>query len=475
MSREDETDTTIIQDELRLSKNRGLEKIKMLPLWKKIVCGIIAFLVFLVLLVVIVFFVMKVSGRSSLMKDTIGIKPSLQGQGAQVDKSSEYVINPDSMADILEYKDALSISEDGKYIVTLDGTVIELAQGEAILSADGNCIINSGGRYITLTEGTYQLSADGKSVIYNSIKYVLIDIATRAVVSEDFVVPGDTEECDIIYNGRKYKYNTSMINLLILGIDKDGAVQPAPDGISGGQSDVLMLVAINPMTKVMDIIAIPRDTIAKLWVYNKDGSFRMTGYAQICLQHGYGDGMSLSNERTKQAVSNLFYNLPIQSCTSVNMGAIAQINDAIGGVTVTALQSFEMDGDVFEEGETVTLYGQAAHSYIRYRDCDRHFTASERLERQKQYLNGFVAQAMSKINKNVATVVDIYNVVKRYIVTDLSTSEMVDVATEAAGCTLGEIRSLEGYTSTAMTYERYYLDENALKKLIIEKFYYIVD
>lgn len=476
---EGETDNQLTQSKTKNKKNKKKNKlsgkIKTLPLWQKIVFGFIAFLIIFIMLVVIIFFVMKATGRSSIMKNTIGIKPFLKGNGTQVDKNNEYIINPDNMTDISEYKNILSISEDGKHVVSLDGMVIELAEGEAILSDDGICIVNSGGTYMALAEGEYKLSNDGKSVIYNYNVYKIIDRTTNAVISDDFIIPVNTDKYDIIYKGVKYKYNTSMINLLILGIDNNEVVTPAPDGISGGQSDALLLVAINPKTKVIDIIVIPRDTITKLWIYNEDGSFEMTGYAQICLQHGYGDGMSLSNERTKQAVSNLFYNLPIQSCTSINMGAVSQLNDAVGGVTVTSLDSFEIDGYVFKEGETVTLRGQAAYSYVHYRDCSRHFTASERLERQKQYMNSFAAQAMSKIKKNVATVVDIYNVISRYVVTDLNASEMVDVATEAAGCTLGEIRSLEGYTSTAMTYERYYLDEAALKQLIIEKFYYAVD
>ena len=282
---------------------------------------------------------------------------------------------------------------------------------------------------------------------------------------------GSETTYDIIYNEKKYKYNTDILNLLILGIDKMEPVSPAPDAISGGQADALFLLVMNPHTKTIDMISIPRDTITRIWIYNKDGSFDMTARAQICLQHGYGDGMSVSNENTKKAVSHLFYELPIHSVSSMNMGAIGALNDAVGGVTLEPLSSFSTDASVFVQGETITLQGIQAYDYLHYRDINRHYTAEERLERQKQYITLFISQSMEAARQNIQVVPDVYQVINDYTVTDLSINEMTYLASEAVNYQFGQIYTLEGTVDTSRTYERYYLNEEAFDQLIVDLFY----
>ncbi len=290
-------------------------------------------------------------------------------------------------------------------------------------------------------------------------------------VTGNIIQGNDNDDYDIIYNEKKYIYNEDILTLLILGIDKDSKAVKAKDGISGGQSDGIYLVVMNPDTKKIDLITVHRDTIAKLWIYDKEGNFVQTGRAQICLQHGFGDGMELSNERAKNAISTLFYGLPIHSVTSVNMGAIPELNDAIGGVSLQSLESFSRNGYTFEQGKTYTLNGMSAYAYVRFRDITQHYTASKRLERQKQYLSEAMKQGIAAIKDDPGIVVDIYNIIKDYVVTDLSVDEMLYLATEASGYTLGKTYTPAGTIDTSRTYERYYLDTAAFEELIVNIFY----
>lgn len=283
------------------------------------------------------------------------------------------------------------------------------------------------------------------------------------------------EDYDVTLDGVKYKYNEDILTFLVLGIDKNEKVTPAKDGISGGQSDGIFLIVMNPHTKKIDIIAVHRDTIARLWIYDREGNFVQTGKAQICLQHGYGDGMEVSNERAKKAISTLFYDLPIHSVTSINMGAIGMLNDAIGGVTLEAMESFTRDGYTFVEGETVTLKGQQAYYYTRHRDINYHYTASKRLERQKQYLSKAVEQGMEAIKEDVGVLVDIYDIIKEYVVTDLSVDELTYIATESLDYSFGNIYSPSGTVDTSRRFERYYLNIEEFEKMIIDTFYEKVD
>ncbi len=128
------------------------------------------------------------------------------------------------------------------------------------------------------------------------------------VVEED---NSNWEEGDVRYKGVHYRYNREMLTFLFLGIDKQGTVKEAKNGIDGGQSDTIFLLDLNPKAKTASLISINRDTIADVDIYDKAGNFLYTAKTMITLQHGYGDGKELSCERSVKAVSKLFYDLPI--------------------------------------------------------------------------------------------------------------------------------------------------------------------
>lgn len=278
---------------------------------------------------------------------------------------------------------------------------------------------------------------------------------------------------DVIFDGVKYAYNKDIITLLFLGIDKLEEVKPAENGVKGGQADTIFLLVINPHTKVMDILAIHRNSIALVDIYDKDDNYLGAGYTQISLQHAYGGGMEKSNEMTMKSVSRMLYDLPIHSVTSINMGAIPELNDSVGGITLKSLETFEQVGCSFTEGENVTLKGKAAYAYIHFRNLYIADSAGMRLNRQKQYMTKFIDVGMSQVKSNIGKVIDVYNIIKRYVVTDLSIDEMTYLASELIDYKFGGIYSFEGELdkNPKWKYERYNLDQDKLYELLISKFY----
>ncbi len=400
---------------------------KKMKLWRKILLTVCIVVLVLSLVLLGGFFYLRASGKKSLYGNATSEKPNLVQALKETESHKELEINPDQMDDIEENPDIENPSQG--------------SEGES--QTTGNA-----------TSGGQQDGGEAQE------KEEPIDIQE-----------GDGVTHDVVYKGEKYLYNKDMINMLILGIDKTTTVSKAEDGISGGQSDALFLLTLNPDTKVMDIIAIPRDMIAYIDVYDKSGNYVQSGYAQICLQHGYGDGMQLSNERAKQAVSKMFYDLPIHSVTSVNMGAIADLNDAIGGVTLQSLHTFSYKGYSFTEGETVTLKGQEAYHYVHYRDIYRHYTAPERLERQKQYITKLVNTTISQLKSDVGLIADVYSIVQDYVVTDLGINDMTYLGSELVKYRFGKIYNLEGRIDTTRKYERFYVSQSKFYALIIDHFY----
>lgn len=399
--------------------------------WKKVLLIIGGAIASLVVVVIITYVSLVNSGKKKLYANATSEKPSFRTSEKETDANGEEIKELD-----------MSVDEDGNIII-FEGT------NEKETIKDGTAVSNEN---------------SGDTENSNEISGLKNHNVSFEGVSEN-------SNYDIIFDGVKYAYNKDMITFLILGIDKKDTVSPAKDGISGGQSDALFLLTINPHTKIMDIIAIPRDTIALVDIYDRDGTFIRSGYTQVCLQHGYGDGMEVSNERAKKTISKLLYDLPIHSVTSINMGAIPELNDSIGGVTLESLHTFEYGGYSYVEGQAIRLVGNAAYEYVHYRDTKRHNTASERLARQKQYITLFADKAISEVKKNIGKVVDVYGIIKDYVVTDLSIDEMTYLASELISYKFGEIYTLEGRLSTEYRYERYYLDKDALFELLIDKFY----
>ena len=278
------------------------------------------------------------------------------------------------------------------------------------------------------------------------------------------------------YNGEIMEYNSNCITFLFMGIDKIGKVQPAADGMSGGQADALFLVTLNPDRSTVSIIAVNRNTMTPVEAYNEAGKYVGTYDLQVCLQHGYGDGMQQSCERQVSAVSNLFYQLPIHGYISLNMNGIVALNDAVGGVTLDILQDIPASKTVraLKKGETVTLSGEEAWRYTRYRDHNEFDSASDRLEREKQYLDAFMQKMRTAIKENPSLVMSIYQAISPYMVTNVELADLIYLTEQVSSYRFDEngIRSMEGETILADSgFEEFYPDEQKLYDLMIDVFY----
>ena len=123
----------------------------------------------------------------------------------------------------------------------------------------------------------------------------------------------------IRYQDKVYEYNDEILTFLVMGVDDMNYVSVKSGGVNGGQADSLFLLVLNPKTNQISVVAINRNTMTEIDVYDANGNFDHTGVGQICLAHGYGNGMEESCEREEKAVSNLLYSLPISGYVAINM------------------------------------------------------------------------------------------------------------------------------------------------------------
>ena len=276
------------------------------------------------------------------------------------------------------------------------------------------------------------------------------------------------------HDGKIYAYNEDILTFLVMGIDKNEEVTESSSLTDGGQSDALFLVIVDPHEKDIHILAINRDTMTAIQMVGMGpGGTTTTSYAQIAVQHGFGDGKELSCELTRDAVSALLYDLPIHGYVAVNMAAIPTINDAVGGVEVTVLEDLTKVSRDLEEGASVTLMGQEAYYYVKWRDTSIFESARGRLARQKQYLGAFAMKLKEATKKDISVPVKLYQELSKYMVTDITMDEVAYLAGELLNYnfTGDNVHTLKGETLMGERYEEFYPDEEALKELMLQLFY----
>lgn len=277
----------------------------------------------------------------------------------------------------------------------------------------------------------------------------------------------------IVYNGAKYKYNEDNINILFMGVDRD--MQDTGEKVIGenGQADVLIWAALDSKTGHLSLINISRDAMVDVNKYNVEDKYLGTDKMQLCLAYSYGDGKEKSCENTLQSVSRLMYGMPINAYVAIDYSAIAPLNDAIGGVTVNVLEDLTRSDSALKAGETVTLHGEQAQTYVRSRNTEVLDSNNQRMERQKQYIDAFLQQAISQTRKNLTLPVTLYNDVSDYMVTNISASEVTHLATLMIqnGVSGGDILTVPGEVTQGDVYAEFNPDDKELYKLILSVFY----
>ncbi|WP_292185454.1 LCP family protein [Butyrivibrio sp.] len=280
------------------------------------------------------------------------------------------------------------------------------------------------------------------------------------------------------YDGGVYDYNEDIITFLVMGIDKDDeVVKEVKEGVDGGQADALFLLVLNPHNESIKIIGINRNTMTDVDIYDEYGRYMTTMIAQIAVQHGFGNGMEESCEYQVKAVSNLFYQLPIHGYAAINMSAIPTINDMVGGVDVTVLEDLTKFDKKLVEGEQVHLEGQTAFHYVKSRDIKLYGSSDRRLERQRQYLNGFIRAAREASSENTNAAVQIFTEISDAMVTNISADEVSYLAPDMIKYSFDptDFMMINGKTTRGEDLEEFYVDEDDLYRTIIEVFYEKVD
>lgn len=285
-----------------------------------------------------------------------------------------------------------------------------------------------------------------------------------------------TAEQYVEHNGVKYELRKNVETFIVIGLDKMSDYDGTSDSYNNDkQADFIMLFVFDNNMKTVTPIHINRDTIAKMNVLGLNGNPVGSVTKQIALSFNYGNGEKTSCRNTLDAVSELLHGMKINHYMSVTMDGVPVYNDLVGGVTLEVLDDFSGIDDTLVKGQTVTLMGKQALTYVRTREGLENNTNAARMIRQKQYLNALRDKTVEKLEGDAEFAVKLTAKMSDYIISDRSVTQMQELLNKFSSYTFEETLELQGESKVGEKFMEFYPDEDSITDVVVKAFYYVSD
>lgn len=299
---------------------------------------------------------------------------------------------------------------------------------------------------------------------WEDAKYTVQNDLTGDVYVEPVVQKPKTIKVD----GVKYRQKGRIESYLFMGIDTRGEVAPVDGFVGGGQADVQLLLVIDNQAQLWRILQLNRDSIVEVPVLGVTGQRIGTQQEQLALAHSYGTGMEDSCRNTVDAVSMMLWDQPIHGYFAMNLDAIALVNDAVGGVPVEITSDFTKVDPSLKLGQTVTLKGKQALTFLQSRRNVDDQSNLSRMARHRQYLQSLTGKLLGLSKYEV---LDTYSAVKDYTVTDMGSGSFQKISEKLQDYRQLETVTVDGHTELLGQNVAYILDEQSLQQTILQLFY----
>ena len=274
----------------------------------------------------------------------------------------------------------------------------------------------------------------------------------------------------ILRDGVEYFPRQDVTVMLVLGIDQYGPMVSSNYYRNNGAADSIMLLVFDETATDCTVLYLNRDTMLTMDVLGVRGEYAGTAYGQLALAHTYGTGLADSCENVKNTLMNFIHGLTVDYYVAMNMDAIPILNDAVGGVTVNVTDDFSKVNPTITMGE-LTLQGDQVIDYVRTRKDVGDQKNVTRMQRQQEYVDGFLKALMAKEQEDVDFAIGLYEQVAPYIVTDCSATTLSGMLDRYAEFALKEVVTPAGENIIEEGHYAFYVDEEKLDELILELFY----
>lgn len=241
------------------------------------------------------------------------------------------------------------------------------------------------------------------------------------------------------------------VNILLIGVD----VNYAKDGstiMENTRSDTMILASIDPKTKEVNLVSIPRDTRVPIPGYPPQ---------KINAAHALG-GIPLTIRTVRE-----FLGVPIHHYVRLNYKGFREIVDAVGGVEVDVEKEMNYDDNagnlhIHLSPGLQLLDGEKAEQYVRF----RHDGGGDlgRIPRQQKFMEALARKILQP--GSLFQLPRLAKTIPQFVETDMTGGEIMGLAALAAQIKPENIKmaTIPGTPDTS----DYLPDETALKAMVDE-------
>lgn len=204
-----------------------------------------------------------------------------------------------------------------------------------------------------------------------------------------------------------------VITIVVFGVDARLELGP-----NSSRSDTIMIVSLNPTTKSIKLVSIPRDTYVSI-----------AGHGSSKINHAYSYGREALAIKT----INSNFGLAIDEYVTIDFEEVIYIVNQIKGIEIEineqerqfinewSKKSYKLSGGTYKEVKTtglVTLSGEQALAYMRNRDSSK--GDFDRAERQRKV----VTEIVNKVSKmNLVQIIKLTDVLFKGVTTNININD----------------------------------------------------
>ncbi len=277
----------------------------------------------------------------------------------------------------------------------------------------------------------------------------------------------------ITWKDKEYQYNSLITTILYAGLDSTDPLKASETYSNKARADSISVVILDKKKKKMSILALNRDTMTEIRRYTRTGEDMGTYVSHLGYAYSYGDGGEVSCEDLKEAVEKLL-GISIDEYAVTNQSSITSINDLVGGVTVTVpnddLAALYPE---LKKGAVVTLDDSNVKDFLQHRDTAADFSNEGRIERQQAYVTAYVDLLKNRLASEPDQLWQEIGQMNDYLQTSITKNKYLSLARllEKVSFTDADYYRPTGKDSAGELHDEFYVDEDALKQLVIDLFY----
>ncbi len=277
----------------------------------------------------------------------------------------------------------------------------------------------------------------------------------------------------ITWKDKEYQYNSLITTVLYAGLDSTDPLKASETYSNKARADSISVVILDKKKKKMSILALNRDTMTEIRRYTRTGEDMGTYVSHLGYAYSYGDGGEVSCEDLKEAVENLL-GISIDEYAVTNQSSITSINDLVGGVTVTVPNDdLAAMYPELKKGAVVTLDDSNVKDFLQHRDTAADFSNEGRIERQQAYVTAYVDLLKDRLASEPDQLWQEIGQMNDYLQTSITKNKYLSLARllEKVSFTDADYYRPTGKDSAGELHDEFYVDEDALRQLVIDLFY----